>query len=177
MFENFSFDSSPSKYDSPVDPNPATSNTIPLTPPLSPRHSPAAPPVDSLPAYKNLGSPLYMHHDALASTLFALAISPAARPRQYASPEASDCESEPEFALEDVRRKRQSMARMQTNDDLLRQLGELVKRVSPGASRKPSPPSLVETSGITKRSAKGRARAKPAAKPRDTNGSGRRVAA
>ncbi|CCX09464.1 Protein of unknown function [Pyronema omphalodes CBS 100304] len=115
----------------------------PLTPPMSPLHSPGVSPSDSESCYTYFNAP---SHDALTSTLLSLALSPA-------SPDTSDDEScEPEKKpFEDVRRKRQSMARMQTSDDLLRQLGELVKSVSSPSCRKQSSGSaLAEASGVRK---------------------------
>jgi hypothetical protein len=144
-------------------------------------HSPGPSPADVDSCYEYFGS----KDDPLTSTLVSLALTPKTNNQHstggYASPDASDneCEADP---LEDVRRKRQSMARMQTNDDILRQLGELVKRVSPSSSRKGSATSLVESSGVVKRSSnnckihhRSRSRSKTA-KSRETNGSGRRIA-
>jgi hypothetical protein len=128
-------------------------------------HSPAPSPADASSCYTYFNAP--SHHDALTSTLFSLALS------QHPSPDVSDNESEPEqLVFEDVRRKRQSMARMQTNEDLLRQLGELVKRVSAGHQpRKGSSCSLSENSGVQK----SRSRSTKRAKSRET--SKRRLAA
>jgi hypothetical protein len=183
MFENFSFPSS-TVDDSPATPpmTPVTRKprttlhtaSEPLSPPLSPMHSPGPSPTDTECCYTYFDS----KHDPLTSTLASFTLTPKTRPG-YASPEASDNESEPDTcAFEDVRKKRQSMARMQTNEDLLRQLGELVKRVST-SSRKGSAGSLVESSGVVKRpnNSKVRSRSKPAKMPRDTKGSGRRVVA
>ncbi|KAF8254035.1 hypothetical protein K440DRAFT_618632 [Wilcoxina mikolae CBS 423.85] len=188
MFKNFSFPSSPSsstqssvdsQLQTPTSPRPrktpsflhpssaataaAASSKDPLTPPLSPMHSPAPSPADASSCYTYFNA---SHHDALTSTLFSLALS------QQPSPDVSDNESEPEqLVFEDVRRKRQSMARMQTSEDLLRQLGELVKRVSAG--RKGSACSLSESSGVQK--SRSRSRGGKRAKSRETGK--RRVAA
>ncbi|KAF8538360.1 hypothetical protein BDD12DRAFT_166826 [Trichophaea hybrida] len=192
MFKNFSFPSSPSSTQSSVDSqlqtptssrprktassssssflHPSSAATAsaslskdPLTPPLSPMHSPAPSPADASSCYTYFNA---SHHDALTSTLFSLALS------QQPSPDVSDNESEPEqLVFEDVRRKRQSMARMQTNEDLLRQLGELVKRVSAG--RKGSACSLSESSGVQK--SRSRSRGGKRAKSRETGK--RRIAA
>jgi len=192
MFENFSFPSPaapaandplppPSKSTSPSrprrQPHSLRPSSDPLTPPLSPMRSPGVSPIDSDSCYTYFDS---VHDDPLTSTLASFALTTSKSKPRYASPETSDNECDP---LEDVRRKRQSMARMQTDDDLLRQLGELVKKVSPAnsGSRKGSTGSLTETSGVVKKrsgNAKSRSsRSKPAKSRETNNGSGRRVAA
>lgn len=181
MFENFSFPS-PSKDDSPPTSAPATPTTTrprhpvfpacePLSPPLSPMHSPGPSPTDADACYTYFDS----KHDPLTSTFASFALTPKTLPG-YASPDASDSESDPD-PFEDVRRKRQSMARMQTNEDVLRQLGELVKRMAPAGHRKGSSGSLVETSGVVKRSSGSKVRSRPSKALRETKGSGRRVIA
>lgn len=194
MFKNFSFPSpaAPAANDSPLPsptklaPTPAPRpcrqplslqpSSEPLTPPLSPMHSPSVSPIDSDSCCTYFNS---AHDDTLTATLASFALTTSKAKSRYASPETSDVECDP---FEDVRRKRQSMALMQTNDDLLRQLGELVKRVSPasGGSRKGSTGSLTETNGVVKkRSCNGKSRSsrsKPAKSRETNNGSGRRVA-
>lgn len=189
MFENFSFGPAPSSEDAAIFSLPCTSTsrprkqcnpsayalTEPLTPPLSPLHSPNPSPIDAESCFSYFDS--LRNDDPLTSTMASFSLSPKSSQLGYSSPDSSDNEVDP---FEDVRRKRQSMARMQTNDDMLRQLGELVKRVSPPSSRKGSAGSLVETSGVMKRSnnnTKARSRSKTTKSREPCKGSGRRVAA
>ena len=160
----------------------------PLTPPQSPLHSPSGPsPADtgcysyfssaSSPCLSSHPSPHNhhhhhsRHHDPLTATFVSLALSSRAPTadthgrgdRADADTDTeTDSDSERErrrrLGAEDVRRKRQLMARMQTSDDVLRQLGELVKRVvaAPGpGSRKSSTGLPGESGGVSKKPAKG----------------------
>lgn len=166
MFENFTF------VDGPVPATPPTPLTwtmthsdrakldAPLTPPLSPTHD------DCYRAFTSTHPSL---SDPLTNTLSALGISPSLPPsavqsksafgslwssKSAFSPESSDSESELTMPVqrEDVRRKRQTMARLQTDDDLLRQLGELVRTVgSKGAELAACSSSASASCGVSKR--------------------------
>lgn len=166
MFANFSFpssDDSPKNLELPYD-------YREMTPPMSPCHTAN-------------DEPDYFTENPLADTLSSLALTPERdQQREYQapltpppsassyrrrgtaflppSPDSSDDEAMDARRSLEVRSKRQAFAALQTDDEMLRSLGELVKRIGSSGSgaagaRKNS---VVEGGGVCKKTKSGAAK-------------------